>query len=115
MGGGHGRSWSSMADHAVAHRRGERGGRGGGERGAAGGAAWGVAPWGGAKELDHAAPFSLCVEMLHHEEEKKKREKRKRRKERERRRGRKKKRKNAYIFSNLETFGGNKIQFMGLG
>jgi hypothetical protein len=40
MGGGHGQSWSSMADHAGARRGEERGGRGGGE-GAARGAAWG--------------------------------------------------------------------------
>jgi hypothetical protein len=102
------RPWSEFELHGrpcgSSSERGERW-KGRGRKGCGWGCGLGVAPWGGVKELDHAAPFSLCVEMLHHEEEKKKREKRKRRKERERRRGRKKKRKMHIFFQIKKLLG----------
>jgi hypothetical protein len=69
-----GAPWPAMG---CSPERGKRGGGGGGEGGTAGGVAWG-----GAKELDPAARFSLYVEMLQREEEPEEREKKKREKRR---------------------------------
>jgi hypothetical protein len=63
-----GRPWPELELHGRRHgdspERGQRG-KEEGERGARLGVhLWEGVPWGGAEELDPAAPFSLYVEML---------------------------------------------------
>jgi hypothetical protein len=61
MGGGHGRTSSSMTDHGGAHRRGKRGGRGGVEGARLG---RGGAPWRGATRSRGLDPWLLGSALL---------------------------------------------------